>query len=169
MGYFGKATREFLSIRNNKLANDYNKATRALVPLLVGDTVAIQNHNLGKKQQRWVQTGRVVEVLPYRQYRIKMNGSGRVCLRNRRFLKPVNLPVQYRHPIPSSLQTNELDTSKEANLSPNALNENLPSSLPNLPPTNVTATTPKLPRALKELQSYNQPGVKEAPLGASRR
>ena len=37
-------------------------------------------------------TGVVVERLPHRQYKIRMDGSGRVSLRNRKFLKNI-LPV----------------------------------------------------------------------------
>ena len=38
-------------------------------------------------QDKWDRTGVVVEVLPYDQYRVKVDGSGRVSLRNRQFLR----------------------------------------------------------------------------------
>ena len=49
--------------------------------------MAIQELHKNHKK-RWVKTGQIVEALPNRQYRIKVDGSGRVTLRNRRHLKP---------------------------------------------------------------------------------
>ena len=64
--------------------------TRCLEPLKVGDVVLMQNQH-GLKPTRWDRTGLVVETLGNRQYNIKMDGSGRTTLRNRRFLKRVQL------------------------------------------------------------------------------
>ena len=46
--------------------------------------VVISEH---PSQDKWDRTGVVVEVLPYDQYRVKVDGSGRVSLRNRQFLR----------------------------------------------------------------------------------
>ena len=35
-------------------------------------------------------SGTIMETLPYDQYRVRMDGSRRVSLRNRKFLKPIN-------------------------------------------------------------------------------
>ena len=61
---------------------------RCLEPLGVGDVVLVQNQH-GPKPTRWDRTGLVVETLGNRQYSVKMDGSGRITLRNRRFLKKV--------------------------------------------------------------------------------
>ena len=61
---------------------------KCLEPLNVGDVVLVQNQH-GSKPTRWDRTGLVVETLGNRQYNIKMDGSGRITLRNRRFLKRV--------------------------------------------------------------------------------
>ena len=61
---------------------------RCLEPLDVGDAVLVQNQH-GPKPTRWERTGLVVETLGNRQYSIKMDGSGRITLRNRRFLKKI--------------------------------------------------------------------------------
>ena len=57
-----------------------------LEPLEEGDTVLVQNQ-YGPAPKRWERTGVVAEKLGNRQYNIRMHGSGRVTLRNRRFLR----------------------------------------------------------------------------------
>ena len=57
-----------------------------LKPLEVGQKVLIQNQ-YGKNPLRWEKSGTVVEVFPYDQYIVKVDGSGRVTRRNRRFLR----------------------------------------------------------------------------------
>ena len=81
---------------------------RCLEPLNEGDTVLVQNQ-WGPAPKRWERTGVVVEKLGNRQYSIRMHGSGRVTLRNRRFLRklqPLNparsdnrLPVSQQQPL----------------------------------------------------------------------
>ena len=63
--------------------------TKELQPLVLGDTVLIQNQS-GPLPKRWHKTGRVVESLGNRQYRIKVDGSNRITLRNRRFLRKLD-------------------------------------------------------------------------------
>ena len=77
-----------LAERNAKLTVEYNRTAHELPILQVGDYVAIQN----QVTKRWDISGLVVEVLPNRQYRIRVDGSGRVTLRNRRFMKKILMP-----------------------------------------------------------------------------
>ena len=65
--------------------------TKHIPPLNFGDPVQIQNQT-GIRPTKWNNTGFVTEVLPHRQYRVVLDGSRRVILRNRRFLKKI-LPV----------------------------------------------------------------------------
>ena len=65
--------------------------TKTLPVLRVGDVVLVQNQT-GPKSNKWEQSGVVVELNGYDQYQIKMDGSGRVSLRNRQFLKKI-VPV----------------------------------------------------------------------------
>ena len=60
-----------------------------LQPLQVGDPVAVQNQT-GNHPSRWDKTGFVVETLPHRQYRIRIDGSRRLTLRNRRFIRKIS-------------------------------------------------------------------------------
>ena len=62
--------------------------TKALPKLNVSDVVMVQNQS-GPHPLKWDKSGTVVEVLPFDQYNVKMDGSGRLSLRNRKFLKPI--------------------------------------------------------------------------------
>ena len=81
--------REFaLKKRNSKMIERYNRGTRTLPELDISDHVAVQNQR-GHYSKRWDKTDKIVEKLPFRQYKIRMDGSGRITLRNRRFLKEI--------------------------------------------------------------------------------
>ena len=143
-----------------KLAERYNRHTHDLCPLQAGDTVTIQN----PLNRRWNTTGKIIFVLPERQYKIRVDGSGRITLRNRRFLKKCKLKPAPT-PIPS------------ATLGPTIPSTSATITHPPLPPCNSTDTatrpqqqtthiTPQLqssriPRALSRLLPHNKPGVKE--------
>ena len=60
--------------------------TRPLPPLKVGDTVFVQNQS-GNHPRRFERTGVVVEVQQHDQYQVRLDGSGRIYLRNRKFLR----------------------------------------------------------------------------------
>ena len=97
--------RETLVARENALRNRHMKAmehwsehTRQLPPLVVGDRVRIQNQT-GPHPTKWDKTGQVIEVRQFDQYIVRMDGSRRVTLRNRKFLRkyiPVYQPNTWR-------------------------------------------------------------------------
>ena len=60
--------------------------SKALPPLRVGDRVSIQNQ-YGRRPNKWERTGTIVEERDFDKYVTKVDGSGRLTLRNRRFLK----------------------------------------------------------------------------------
>ena len=77
-----------LARRHERKGKDLNEHTKTLRPLEAGQVVLIQNQT-GKKPLRWDRSGQIIEILPFDQYKVKMDGSGRISLRNRRFLKPI--------------------------------------------------------------------------------
>jgi hypothetical protein len=77
-----------LARRHARQEERLSEHTKVLPGLKVSDVVLVQNQH-GPHPLKWDKSGTVVETLPYNQYRIKMDGSGRVSLRNRRFLKPI--------------------------------------------------------------------------------
>lgn len=79
---------------------------RQLRPLSPGTRVRMQNQASGT----WDRTGLIVEALPYRQYTVRLDGSGRISLRNRKHLRPVAestpppAPPTLRPPTPPAAQ-----------------------------------------------------------------
>ena len=78
-----------------------NEHSKPLTVLNVGDKCFIQNQH-GAHQRRWDRSGVVVEVLPYHQYLLKVDGSGRLTRRNRRFLRqyqPATMEILQPEPM----------------------------------------------------------------------
>ena len=69
----------------------YNIHSHPLQELQVGESVHVQNQE-GPLPWQWMKTGRVVETIGNKQYRVRLDGTNRVTLRNRRFLRKI-LPV----------------------------------------------------------------------------
>ena len=57
----------------------------------VGDTVAVQNQT-GRFPKKWDKTGKVVENQEHDKVLVKLDGSGRLTTRNRRFVKKIVSP-----------------------------------------------------------------------------
>ena len=109
---FGRAVRDFFPIKPGNLTlhpewrltmdqrekalagrhavrgKDLSDHTETLVPLEIGQVVLVQNQT-GKNPSRWDKSGQVIEVLPFDQYRVKIDGTGRLSLRNRKFLRAI--------------------------------------------------------------------------------
>ena len=66
--------------RHARREQDLQEHTKTLLLLKVGRG----NHPL-----KWQKSGQIVEVLPYDQYKVKIDGTGRCSLRNRKFLRPI--------------------------------------------------------------------------------
>ena len=70
-----------------------NSHARQLPDLQAGERVFIQNQN-GPHPNKWDRSGVVLESLGHNQYNIKVDGTGRITKRNRRFLRHYTLPGQ---------------------------------------------------------------------------
>ena len=77
-----------LAKRHLKQGDVWAEHTRELPDLKIGSIVQIQNQT-GPRAKKWEKSGVVTEVLEHQQYNVKVDGSGRVTLRNRRFLRPI--------------------------------------------------------------------------------
>ena len=75
-----------LRTRFTRSSESLNEHVKSLPPLTVGERCFIQNQT-GKEPKKWHRSGVVTEVLTHDQYLIKVDGSGRVTRRNRRFLR----------------------------------------------------------------------------------
>ena len=92
------AREEALRNRHMKAAERWGEHTRRLPPPAVGNHVRIQNQT-GPNPRRWDKTGQVVEVRQHDQYVVRVDGSGRVTLRNRQFLRHF-IPAMGERPRP---------------------------------------------------------------------
>ena len=117
--------------------------TRPLRPLTLGERVFLQNQQ-GPNPTKWDRSGVVVESAGHDQYRVKVDGSGRITLRNRRFLRaytPATPSIRSQQPTASQLPTSS------ANQCPNP-----PPSVPTLQTpqsTQPTAATPNNPNVVQ--------------------
>lgn len=80
------AKEEALRTRLTRTTESLTTHSRPLRSLTIGERVFIQNQR-GTHPTKWDRSGTVVESPGYDQYRIKVDGSGRLTLRNRRFLR----------------------------------------------------------------------------------
>ena len=86
---------EALRQRFHHAAEERNTHSRALPDLRVGDRCYIQNQN-GNNPKRWDRSGTVVESRGHDSYTLKVDGTGRLTRRNRRFLRcfqPVSFDI----------------------------------------------------------------------------
>ena len=84
-----------------KTSEVLNRHSRNLRQLYTGDRCFVQNQT-GPSPKRWDRTGIVIEAHPHDQYTIKIDGSGRLTTRNRKFLRyfqPASMDMQ---PAPDS-------------------------------------------------------------------
>jgi hypothetical protein len=75
-----------LRTRFTRTAEHLNTKARDLVPLSSGERVFVQNQN-GNHPTKWDRSGIIMESQGNDQYLVKIDGSGRLTLRNRRFLR----------------------------------------------------------------------------------
>ena len=126
----------------------YNSHTQSLPPLQVGETVSVQNQT-GNHPLRWDKTGRIVEVHDHGQYVVRMDGSGRCSLRNRRFLRRCRpFCVDQEMPLPSP----QHKTSPPHVLSPDSAlkMENTKTIAPSRPTSTSTLPAPAIPQVVDD-------------------
>ena len=149
---FGRALRDFLPAPHHRykphpewimLAEDREKAlakrsianmerlsknTKALPRLAVGDNVLVQNQ-VGNHPSRWDITGVVVELKDHDQYVVRVDGSGRLTLRNRRFLRKL---TPYAHSMMKPVEPVAVPADP------------VPETLPSLPPSQRNPAEPNM-------------------------
>ena len=95
-----------------KTLENLREHSRPLTPLKSGDHVLIQNQS-GRFPNKWDKSGTIIEARGNDQYAVKVAGSGRLTLRNRRFLRryephnttnlPIAAPTAATLPSPAAL------------------------------------------------------------------
>lgn len=170
---------EALRKRHMQALERWSEHTKRLPPLTVGNHVRIQNQT-GSHPTRWDKTGVIVEVRQFDQYLVRVDGSGRLTLRNRKFLRRY-VPVQavppcrqlcddtqhLKRPSPSTTPI------KPRNPSPPKYTETPPTGQTNsnhAQPTDAppSVTSPTEPPMLPEQPVSPQPAPKKVPLALRR-
>ena len=109
-----------LRTRYHKTAEALSSHCRPLSPLHIGDRCYVQNQT-GPHPNRWDRSGTVIETPGYDSYIVKVDGSGRITRRNRKFLRkftPVETTVSECPPPPISNPLVETTTSPPSPPSP---------------------------------------------------
>lgn len=176
-----------MTARYVKTLENLNEHSRNLAPLQVGDSVFVQNQS-GRFPKKWDRCGTVVESRGNDQYVVKISGSGRTTLRNRRFLrrftphlKPVDSipPLTEPHhvqlpPEPVQSTTSQVMPLPDEAQQPlcqvqqpveNFQNEEAYPTATEAPVVPPAVENEKAKRMLTNLFSHNKPGVKEGGLG----
>ena len=102
--------RELTLAKEHKDTIAKKSAQRKFLPIQPGTKVRVQN----QANHEWDRTGTVVEALKYRQYTIRLDGSGRLSRRNRTHLKPIDRPTPTTpllQPVPPALGTLPADSA----------------------------------------------------------
>ena len=97
------AKEEALRTRLTRTTESLTSHSKPLRPLTIGERAFIQNQR-GTHPTKWDPPGTVVESPGYDQYRVKLDGFGRLTLRYRRFLRaytPATPSIPQQTPAPS--------------------------------------------------------------------
>ena len=134
------AKEEALRTRMTRTTEALQAGSRPLRPLSVGERVFLQNQQ-GPHPTKWDRSGIIVESLCHDQYRVKVDGSGRLTLRNRRFLRAYTpaMPNIHRQqpespPPPTRTMDKSVTPQRSTTLTPHVTDQNPPAVTPDKPP-----------------------------------
>ncbi|MEL6806112.1 MAG: hypothetical protein AAFO91_20320, partial [Bacteroidota bacterium] len=159
---------EALRARFVRTSESLNQKARNLPPLTPGDKCFVQNQT-GPHSKKWHHTGTIVEAHPHDKYVIRMDGSGRVTCRNRRFIRkytPVNLsaPISTRgylcdrthKPVLQAPQKQNSDRQCHIDMGPPDSH-----STPTQPPTSSTEDIPSIEPEIPEPVPFTSPVARD--------
>ena len=95
------AKEEAIQSRLVRYCEEFGPKSKELPALREGDNVFVQNQDRSiARPTKWDRQGRVIAAKGNNQYLVKIDGSGRLTLRNRRFLKKFQLRSDVAPPEP---------------------------------------------------------------------
>ena len=115
-----------VALRNrfHRTAETLNEHAHPLTPLRVGDRCYVQNQT-GNNPRRWDRSGTVTDVHDFDSYSVKIDGTGRVTRRNRRFLRRfvpaspnISFPESSRSISTPQVTVPSSSTEQESSLAP---------------------------------------------------
>ena len=134
-----------LSKRHVREKEKWHQNTKSLPQLKTGDSVYLQNLS-GNHPLRWERTGTVVECKPHHQYVVKVDGSGRTTLRNRRHLRKFTPFVSADHKF-QSYSSHPVEETETSPVQPTVEAESLPAipspEVEDLPQPTTPASQPE--------------------------
>ena len=148
-----KSREDELRIRSAKQMETLTGKSRPLDPLCLGEICRIQNQN-GRHPRRWDKLGTVIEVANNDQYVIRVHGSNRVTLRNRKFLRKVSLPSSAALPSTTVIPVPNCDNNPGSTITTEPA--------PTLPPQGTTKVSNDQPTTCEtplELDRHHQPNT----------
>ena len=165
-----------LAKRHSREHEKWSEHTHSLLPLRIGDHVYLQNL-VGNHPKRWERTGVVIEVRQHHQYVVKVDGSGRVTLRNRGhlrkftpFMKPSSDDIISQHTLPATTSTSPLQENIDP-VVPSTPRSSLPELVTEsqLPSDNhqVAAPTPQTLQESSPTAVVTPPATRDAPCRAT--
>ena len=100
------AKEEAIRSRLVRSCEQLEMGSRELPPLREGDQVFIQNQDKANgRPNKWDRQGTVIASKDHDQYLIKVHGSGRLTLRNRRFLRKFQIRTQFIEGHPALIRS----------------------------------------------------------------
>ena len=149
-----------IRLRYDRSAARLNFDSRSLPPLQIGDRCLIQNQH-GRYPKKWERSGVVVQILPFNQYKLRVDGSQHITRRNRKFvrrLKTTSTAIQRAplnewesHITPTSDSNPITGLGHESHATDGNVDQRSP----------TTSLPPRIPRMLKCLDPFNKPGTRE--------
>ena len=130
-----------IKARYTRGADYWKEHTRKLPQLSIGDNVWIQNQT-GSRPNKWEKTGVVVEVRQHDQYLVRIEGSNRLTLRNRKFLRKFSPLSSMKLPtLPDQKKTTSRGCSDERALPQPFLSTSAPTTMRHASTTIHSSTT----------------------------
>ena len=120
--------------RFHRTAEDRNKHAKSLPMLQVGHQCYVQNQT-GPHSKRWDRSGTVVETNGYDSYTLKIDGTGRVTRRNRKYLR------QFEPASPEIVSRGDFWRTIPIPTPPRSAPPTVHASQPTIDPTFVTSTS----------------------------
>ena len=153
-----RAREDAFRSRNSELTRRYNRGTHSHQPIPTGTTVLIQDVG-GTARGRWSRSGTVVDHID-RKYLIRMNGSGRIVSRNRRFIKISTARVDPE----SFVYTDSNDSYNDHDVGTSTVHQQSepePLGSEHEPPATSTLQNARTSRMVRNLRPFNRRGRKE--------
>ena len=156
---------EALRQRYMKQLEKLESGSRLLLPLRHGERVFVQNQ-AGRYGTKWDKSGTIVETHPNDQYTVKIDGSGRLSLRNRQFLRKITSHELFGGPQPHPAPPSPPVWPETTESHPPPLSVPQPANPGNMTPPRQQHHSPQGPPApLSTPLGSPMPSVHQSPAG----